>query len=141
METNIMAKTINSMINQRLLDTHTNFIGKVVSININTAKVQPLTMYKVYSQKAQTSSVLINVPILYPYKCVYKVNKSTNEIIGIVQEELNEGDTVYCGVCERDITEAKKGNMAAPSVGRHHNLSDCIVIMGLSKVEYVSGGE
>lgn len=139
METNIMAKTINSMINQRLMDTHTNFIGKILSLNINTARVQPLTMYKVYGQKAQTSAVLINVPILYPYKCVYKVDEATNEVKGIVQEELKEGDTVYCGVCERDITEAKKGNIAAPSAARKHNLSDSVIIMGLSEIEYVAG--
>ncbi len=139
MDTNPLARAVNNMVNQQLMDTHTNFIGKIVSIDINTAKVQPLTMYKVYGQKAQTSAVLTNVPILYPYKCVYKVDEVTNEVIGIVQEELKEGDTVYCGVCERDITEAKNGNLAAPSVARRHNLSDSVIIMGMSEIEYVAG--
>lgn len=141
METNAFARTVNNMINQRLMDTHTNFIGKIVSLEFNIAKVQPLTMVKVYGEKAKTAAVLVNVPILLPYKYVYKVDEVTNELIGIEQQELNAGDTVYCGVCERDITEAKDGNLAAPSVGRRHNLSDSVLIMGLSKVEYVTAEE
>ena len=39
------------MIDQRIMDNHTNFIGKIVGININTATIQPLIMYKVYGEK------------------------------------------------------------------------------------------
>ena len=141
METNIMAKTINSMINQRIMDTHTSYLGKIISIDLNLMTIQPLSMIKVYGEKAKTASVIKNIPVLFPYKCVYKVDEETNEIIKIEQQELESGDTVYCSVCERDITEAKKGNIAVSSTGRHHNLSDSVVIMGLSKVEYISGGE
>lgn len=141
METNIMGKTINNMINQRLMDTHTSYLGKIVSVNLNLMNIQPLSMYKVYGEKAKTASVIKNIPVLCLYKYVYKVDEETDEVIEIVQQELEEGDTVYCSVCERDITEAKKGNIAATSTGRHHNLSDSIVIIGLSKIEYVSGGE
>lgn len=139
METNQLARAVNNIVNQQLMDTHTNFIGKIVSLNINTAKVQPLTMYKAYGQSAKAASVLVNVPILMPYKFVYKVDEETKEVKAIVQEELKEGDTVYCGVCERDITEAKKGSLSAPSIGRRHNLSDSVIIIGLSEVEYVAG--
>lgn len=141
METNIMTKTINSMINQRLMDTHTSYLGKIISIDLNLMTIQPLSMIKVYGEKAKTASVIKNIPVLCPYKYVYKVKEYTKELIKIEQEELTTGDTVYCGVCERDITEAKKGNVAASSTGRHHNLSDSVVIMGLSKIEYISGGE
>lgn len=141
METNIMAKTINSMINQRLMDTHTSYLGKIIGIDLNLMTIQPLSMYKIYGEKAKISSLIKNIPVLFPYKYVYKVDEETNELITIEQQELEAGDTVYCGVCERDITEAKKGNIAVSSTGRHHNLSDSVVIMGLSKVEYISGGE
>ena len=141
METNLLTKTINGMINQRILDTHTNFIAKIVSIDINSYKIQPLYMYKIYGEKARNSSVISDVLVLCPYKYVYVVNEETKEIINVKEELLEVGDTVYCGVCERDITEAKKGNISLSSIGRHHNLSDSIVIMGLSKVRYVAGGE
>ena len=62
------------MIDQRIMDNHTNFIGKIVGININTATIQPLIMYKVYGEKAQRTAVLTDVPILCPYKYVYKVD-------------------------------------------------------------------
>jgi hypothetical protein len=140
-ETNLMGKTINNMINQRLMDTHTSYLGKIISINFNLITVQPLSMYKIYGEKAKTSSLIKNIPALCPYKYVFKVDEETNELITIEQQKLETGDTVYCGVCERDITEAKKGNIATSSIGRHHNLSDSVVIIGLSKVEYVSGGD
>ena len=140
METNSLSKTIKSIINQRLMDTHTNYLANIVSMDINKATVQPLNMLKIFGQKAQTAAVISDVPILMPYKYVYMVDEKTNEVLEIKQEELEVGDTVYCGVCDRDISEAKKGNIAAVS-GRHHNLSDSIVIMGLSKVKYISGGD
>lgn len=129
------------MINQRIMDTHTSYLGKIININLNSMTVQPLSMYKIYGEKAKTSSLIKNIPVLCPYKYVYKVDKDTEKLIKIEQEELIIGDTVYCGVCERDITEAKKGNIATSSIGRHHNLSDSVVVMGVSKVEYVLGGD
>lgn len=140
METNVFTKVIKSIIDQRLMDMHTNYMASIVSIDINKATVQPLNMVKVYGQKAQKSAVISGIPILMPYKYVYKVDKLTNEVKKIEQEEIEVGDTVYCGVCDRDITEAKKGNMAAMT-NRHHNLSDSVVIMGMSKVEYITGGD
>lgn len=140
METNTFAKTVKNIIEQRLMDTHTNYLANIVSIDINKATVQPLNMFKIYGQKAQKSAIISDIPILMPYKYVYKVEKETNELKNIEQKELEVGDTVYCGVCDRDITEAKKGNIAAVT-GRHHNLSDSVIIAGLSKIEYVSGGD
>ncbi|MFR4538152.1 MAG: Gp138 family membrane-puncturing spike protein [Anaerotignaceae bacterium] len=139
MDTSVFKRTINSMINQRIMDTHTNFIAKIVSIDINKMTIQPLSMYKVYGAKAQNMSVLTDVPVLCPYKYVYIVDKPTKKVESIEVEELKIGDTVYCGVCERDITESKNGNIALTSTGRHHNLSDSVVIMGLSTIKYVGG--
>lgn len=140
METNVFTKVIKSIIDQRLMDIHTSYLASIVSIDINKATVQPLNMVKVYGQKAQKSAVISGIPILMPYKYVYMVDKLTNEIKSIEQAELEVGDTVYCGVCDRDITEAKKGNIATVT-GRHHNLSDSVIIMGLSKIEYITGGD
>lgn len=142
MDTNVFTKTINNMVNQRLLDVHTNFFAKIISINFNMMNIQPLHMYKLYGEKAQTPAVLTNVPVLMPYKFVYQVEEETEELLQIVQRELQAGDTVFCGVAERDITGAKNGSMTTASTGRHHNLSDSVVIMGMSEIEYVeSEGE
>ncbi|MCD8089933.1 MAG: hypothetical protein LUD81_04820 [Clostridiales bacterium] len=141
MNVNGFNKTITGIVNQRLLDTHTAFIGKIISIKLNTMTIQPLNMYKIYGEKAVVSSVLTAVPVLMPYKFVYQVEEGTEDVKEIIQKELKSGDSVLCCVCERDITAAKEGNMTASSTGRHHNLSDSVVIMGLSEIEYVSGDE
>ncbi len=140
METNVLSKTIKSIVDQRLLDIHTNYIANIVSIDINKVTVQPLNMIKAYGRKAQKAAVIGDIPIIMPYKYVYMVDKETNKVKRIEQRELETGDTVYCGVCDRDITEAKKGNISAMT-GRHHNLSDSVVIAGLSKIEYISEGD
>lgn len=138
METNAFTGAVKSIVDQRLMDAHTNYLGSIVSLDINKATIQPLNMVKIYGQKAQKSAVISDVPVLMPYKYVYTVNKQTKEVLNIEQKELEEGDTVFCGVCDRDITEAKKGSIAATS-NRHHSLSDSVVIMGLSEVIYVAG--
>lgn len=137
MNVNGFSRTINEMINQRLLDTHTNYLGKIISLKFNKATIQPLSMYKAYGAKAQKQSIITDIPILYPYKMVYVVDKVTEELIKMEQITINTGDVVLCSVCERDITEAKKGDINVPTAGRHHNLSDSILIMGLSSIEYI----
>lgn len=140
MEVNLLSKTVNSMINQRLLDTHTSFLARVISIELNKMTVRPLFAYKAYGGKAAAASVINAVPVLFPFKYVYYVDEETEELIKIEQEKVREGDTVYCGVCDRDITEAKKGADFQTSP-RHHDLSDSIVVMGLSEVVYAKGEE
>ncbi len=139
MDVNAFSKTVSSVINQRLLDMHTAFIGKIISINLNILTVQPLSMYKVYGETAQISSVLTGVHVLMPYKYVYRVDEETEELIEIVQRELEAGDSIFCVVCERDITAAKDGKISSSITGRHHSLSDSIAVMGLSVIEYVKG--
>lgn len=40
---------------------------------------------------------------------------------------LAAGDIVLCVCCERDITEAKKGNNSTPALG-HHSMSDSVIV-------------
>ena len=40
---------------------------------------------------------------------------------------LASGDVVLCVVCERDISKARSGIMAVPTI-RHHDLSDSVVV-------------
>lgn len=94
------------MIDQRIMDNHTNFIGKIVGININTATIQPLIMYKVYGEKAQRTAVLTDVPILCPYKYVYKVDKATQEVT-ISQSELKI-EILFIVVCVKGTLQRQE---------------------------------
>ena len=98
-----------NMINNKLLNLHTAYLAKVISLNESTAKIQPLGMTKAYGGKAQAQSVLSNVPILKHIT------------------EISAGDVVLCVCCERDITEAKKGNNSTPAIG-HHSMSDSVIV-------------
>lgn len=100
---------ITTMINNALMQTHTAFFARVISVRGNKAKVQPLNMIKMKGGKAQKQPVITNVPIL-------------QHVGGITK-----GDTVFCMCAERDITETRKGKFALPASGRHM-LSDAVVI-------------
>ncbi len=131
---------IENIINNKLLNLHTAYLAKVISTNGNTAKIQPLGMSKAYGETAQEQSVLSSVPIL---KSAHKVKTKTITYIKDVDFDKKEvttdtatitevvpisaGDIVYCGVCERDITEAKNGINSTPAIG-HHSMSDSVII-------------
>lgn len=100
---------IHGMINNALMQTHTAFCAKVISVNGNSAKVQPLNMVKAIGGEAKKQAVIDNVPIL--------------QHVGT----LEKGDTVYCMCAERDITDTKKGKFAIPAAGRHM-LSSAVII-------------
>lgn len=140
---------LENMINNKLLNLHTAYLAKVISVNGNTAKIQPLGMTKAYGQKAQKQSPLSSVPI-----ATQKIVNSTVEVVSDVSYEIEKngdavsnvninvshktlnipqiapitaGDIVICVCCERDITEAKKGNNSTPALG-HHSMSDSIIV-------------
>lgn len=103
-----------NMIENRLLNLHTAFLAKVISVKENTAKIQPLTMSKAYGEKAQKQSPLSDVPML---DCV---------------KDLSAKDVVLCVCCERDITQAKNGKYSVPAL-RHHSMSDSIIVGKLKR--------
>lgn len=100
---------IQGLINNALMQTHTAFCGKVLSVSGKYAKVQPLNMVKAVGGKAQKQAPITKVPILEHVNSV-KV-----------------GDTVFCVCAERDITETRKGKFALPASGRHM-LSDAVIV-------------
>lgn len=97
------------MINNALMQTHTAFCAKVISVSGNLAKVQPLNMIKAKGGNAQKQAVITKVPIL--------------KHVGT----LKSGDTVFCVCAERDITETRKGKFALPVQGRHM-ISDAVIV-------------
>lgn len=138
-----------NMVNNKLLNLHTAYLAKVISSNGKTAKIQPLGMTKAYGEKAQKQSPLSKVPIAtkkFVNKSVkvvsgvsYDVKKDGDTVtdvkinvshttLNIPQiEPISAGDIVICVCCERDITEAKKGNNSTPAIG-HHSMSDSVIV-------------
>lgn len=128
-----LASVINGLIDEKMLNLNTAFIGKIVSFDKNkkTATVQPLTMTKAYGQKAKKQAVLSNVPVLHnaQYKLTYRYIDCENFAGGYFAERgyIEAGDICVCVVSDRDITEAKKGNSAVPNLG-HHEMHNALVV-------------
>ena len=131
---------LNNIIEENMMNMHTAFVGKILSVKGNSATVQPLNRVKQYGKKEQAQSVLKDVPILNHARWKYKARKleyvknvsdhvAIKDSIEIVErEEIGPGDIVFCMCADRDITETKNGSMATPSVGRHHNMSDAVIV-------------
>lgn len=120
------SNVLQGMIENALMQTHTAFCGKVISVSGNFAKVQPLNMVKAVGGKAQKQAVIPKVPILQPtYKATVKYGGKTCEVE--YENDIKAGDTVFCVCAERDITETRKGTFALPVSGRHM-LSDAVIV-------------
>lgn len=120
------------LINEKIINLHTAFIGKVIGVNDNTARVVPLTYSKNISGvlKEQTP-VSARIPQNIKVKrkdIMCRVSDNTSETTTvIVPDELVVGDIVFCGVSERDITsENIMGKTIEPT--RHHDINDAVVL-------------
>ena len=100
----------NTLIEQKLLSLHTCYLAKVLSVNGNTANIQPLSLIKAVNSTAQKQTIINNTPI-----CKHALT------------DVTEGATVVVACMERDISQTRKGIFALPSL-RRHNLSDSIII-------------
>ncbi len=119
---------LNGLTEQKLLNLHTAFFAKVISVNGNTAKIQPLNMIKAVGGTAKKQAVL-SVPIMQNVRkfSTQKITVSGTQITIPKIEQIEKGDTVYCLCGERDITETRKGKFALPPIG-HHRMSDAVII-------------
>ena len=131
---------INNQIEKKLLDMHTAYLAKILAVNGNTAKIQPLGMIKQVGGAAFPQAILTSVPIAancnkisveeitYIKSVNFDTKKAETETKKIaVIDPLKEGDIAICICCDRDITEAKRGVNAALPAG-HHNISSSIII-------------
>lgn len=121
-----------NMIDSKILNIHTAYLGKVVSISGNTARVQPLTMSKAIGGKsAEQSTTTAVIPPNIKYradKITYRISDDRSETTTVlVPDSLAVGDTVYVGVCDRDISFAKKG-IIGKATSRHHNINDGVIL-------------
>ena len=120
-------KYFDEAIQQAMRNLHTAYLAKVLSVNGNTATVQPLGLTKAYGEKAKKQAVVSNIPIATTKAKTAEIQTETGTQTVLVPSALARGDIVLCVVCDRDITEARKGNNALPPVGEH-SLSDSVIV-------------
>ncbi|WP_405381217.1 hypothetical protein [Phascolarctobacterium sp.] len=120
------SNVFQSMIENALLQTHTAFCAKVISVSGNYASVQPLNMVKAVGGTAQKQAVIPKVPILQPTHEA-EVTYNSQKCKVTYKNDIKKGDTVFCVCAERDITETRKGKFALPVKGRHM-LSDAVIV-------------
>ena len=143
---------IDDVIDRKLLDLHTAYIAKVLSVSGSTAKIQPLGMTKQTGEKAVSKSPISGVPIVksaqkkitdksitYVSSVTFDITNTDGYVSSIspnintqtetisVLKPIAAGDIVVCVCCDRNITEAKKGNNGVVPVG-HHSLSDSVIV-------------
>lgn len=134
-----MGFVTENMLNNKLLMMHTAYLAKVLSVSGKTAKIQPLGMSKAYNESAQKQAVLTNVPILESAQYKFEKRKlryvkdvvahvpEFDEVWIVVPTDICKGDIVLCVCCDRDISQAKKGNNSTPPVG-HHSMTDSVIV-------------
>lgn len=144
--------TLGNITEEKLLNLHTAFIAKVVSVQSESiCSVQPLDKIKAYGQKAKSQGVITRVPILNHVRHYELVKQSlsvkvsdtytgggsasitpnphpTPDNIGHLKvTPLKAGDIVLCVCAERDISSSIKGISTIPPVG-HHEIKDAVVV-------------
>lgn len=124
---------VSNMIEKRLLDLHCAYVGKVISVSGDTARVQPLGLIKSTGGTAVKQAVVEDVPIACRYKISTKTLAYTDENgaaatqVVAVPSRIGAGDLVVCVCADRDITEAVQGKNVLPPAGMH-GLSDSIIV-------------
>lgn len=127
---------VNALIEKQMMDLHCAYIGKVISTNGKTAKVQPLGKIKEYgSSETKSQAVVDDVPVACRYKFTKKkitysvdgteTNIRTQDIVE--PEEIKAGHLVVCLCADRDISAARSGQNELPPAGRH-SISDSIIV-------------
>lgn len=122
----------STLIDGKILNVHTAYLGEVKGIDGNMARVQPLTMYKAIGGTAKQSSI---VSAVIPKNIKYKeetvtymeTNYTSRTKTFLVPDKLAVGDIVYVGICDRDITYAKDGKISE-ATNRHHNINDGVIL-------------
>ena len=142
------SKALDDMMEEKMLNMHTAFIGTVVSVQgADKCTVKPLDKIKSYGQKAKAQQPITNVPILNHVRhyTLVKQSLTVNDTYTgggsitpnphpqpdneghIRVEPLKAGDIVLCVCAERDISSSSKGVSTTPPVG-HHQISNAVVV-------------
>lgn len=147
-----MSETFSNLVEEKLLNLHTAFIGKVISVESpQLCSVQPLDKIKAYGHSAKSQAVITKVPVLNHVRHYTLVKQAlsvsvTDTYTGggsatispnphptpdneghLKVEPIKAGDLVLCVCAERDITSSSQGMSSTPPVG-HHQIGNAVVI-------------
>lgn len=115
-------------IDKKILEINTAYLAKVIGVEGDTARLQPLTMHKAAGGKAeQQSAVSAVIPPNIKCKAETITYSAGISITVLVPDELKPDDVVYVGVCDRDISNAKRG-IIGESTARHHDINDGVIL-------------
>lgn len=126
-------KFFHDLVEGKLLALHTSFLAKILNTDGKVAKIQPLQMIKQYGKEAEQYAPLEDVPILQsvkkfetePLKCGCKDCELEGDLV--ILKDVKKGDVVLCICCERNITEAVKGEVTTSVIG-HHEMHDAVIV-------------
>lgn len=125
-------KFLHNFVNQKILNIHTSYLGKVLSVKGDTARLKPLGVYRATGGEAmeqKTTTALIPPNIKFRTETItYRISDTESESKTVLMpENLAVGDIVYVGICDRDISNAKNGN-TNEATARHHNINDGVIL-------------
>lgn len=123
---------IENAINEAILSIHTAYIAEVLSVKNNKARLQPLTVHKAkggtVEKQAPTEAFIPKNIKTKTETITYMISETMSETKDvIVPSDLAVGDIVYVGVCDRDISNAIKGEIRE-ATPRHHNINDGVIL-------------
>ncbi len=135
---------------------HTAYLGRVLQVNGNKAKVQPLAKYQEVGQEASSQAVvsayitnqaryILSTTEISPItkinatketktiegetiNYVSNVSYSTSNFTVVTAREIKAGDVVLCVVCERDISGQTKGQQTVPDSSKNYSLSNSVIV-------------
>lgn len=123
-----------AFIDKKLRNLHCGYIGKVISTDGLTAKVQPLGLIQDSGGTGtKARAVVSDVPVACRYKIKPKEISFTDGSGNVqkmhiaVPEEIAAGDLVACLCADQNITAARSGKNELPPAGRH-SISDSIIV-------------
>ncbi|MBQ3285383.1 MAG: hypothetical protein IJH40_07055 [Ruminococcus sp.] len=117
-----------AMVDNEISNVHTIYIAKVLAVNGDMAKIQPLTLLTADSQYGEKQAVLF-APIPRNVKKITTQNvviDGTDYTLAVAND-ISKDDIVIVGCGERDITDTRRGYFSLPQKG-HHRISDSIII-------------
>lgn len=123
------SKFIDGKIEDKLLNLHTAYIGKVISVKNNKATIQPLHKTKEKGCLAEKYPIIEDVPICsYPMEIMQPSTNGHEKTVIEGKLKIESGNVVLCIACERSIDDGLSGNVYTPLTKKRHSMNDSVIV-------------